>query len=81
MTDDLDFEIVSGITEVQTIAAGKDVRDADWLRKLYGPGPWRKLKGIASVRLASGRVRQAELHWYEGELIGRYDLKIKRFLN
>jgi hypothetical protein len=81
VTNELGFEFVSEITAVETIAAGKDVRDAAWLSKLYGAGRWRKLKGIASVRLPSGRERRVELHWYEAEGIGRHDFKIKRYLD
>ena len=48
---------------------------------LFGPGRWRKLKGIATVRLRGGDVRLAELHWYEAHGIGRRELKIKRLLD
>jgi len=51
------------------------------IQKQYGPGRWRKLKGIAKVRLESGRVCRAELHWYEAHGIGRKKMKIKRFLD
>ena len=44
-------------------------------------GRWRKRKGVATVRLRSGRVRRAELHWYEAHGIGKRGLKIKRFLD
>jgi len=49
--------------------------------KSYGAGRWRKLKGAATVRLPSGRIRRAELHWYEAHGIGKRDLKIKRYLD
>jgi hypothetical protein len=42
---------------------------------------WRKLKGVASVRLVTGSVRRAELHSYEAHGVGRKGLKIKRFLD
>jgi len=42
---------------------------------------WRKLKGNASVRLADGSIRRAEIHWYEAHGVGRKGLKIKRFLD
>jgi hypothetical protein len=35
------------------------------LHKQFGRGRWRKLKGFAKVRLQSGHIRKAELHWYE----------------
>ncbi len=39
------------------------------------------MKGVATVRLASGRVRRAELHWYEAHGIGRTEIKRKRYLD
>jgi hypothetical protein len=39
------------------------------------------MKGVAMVRLFSGRVRRAELHWYEAHGIGRRELKRKRYLD
>ncbi len=41
-------------------------------------GRWRKLKGVATVRLSNGVVRRVELHWYEAHGIGKGDIKIKR---
>ncbi len=51
------------------------------LRKQFGPGRWRKLKGVAKVRLQSGRISKAELHWYEAHGLGRKKMKIKRILD
>ena len=51
------------------------------IRRQYGTGRWRKMKGIADVRLESGRIRKAELHWYEAHGIGRKKIKIKRLLD
>ncbi len=73
----MDFEIVSEITEIETIAEGSGVRDRRRLQKQHGRGRWRKLKGIASVRLASGRIRLAEIHWYEAHGIGKREFKLK----
>ena len=75
------FEIVGPITGVETIAAGRSIRQPSRLRREDGRGRWRKLKGIATVRLASGEVRRAEIHWYEAHGIGRVRYKIKRFLD
>jgi hypothetical protein len=75
------FEIVSEIVEVQNIATGREIRDLRRLQRLYGKGRWRKMKGVASIRLASGRIRRAELHWYEAHGIGRKELKRKRNLS
>ena len=73
------FEIVGPIDRVSTIAAGPSVKVRAFLRKAYGPGRWRKMKGIATVRLAHGEVRRVELHWYEAHSIGRRDMKIKGY--
>ena len=73
----MDFEIVSEITQIETIAVGVGVRDRKRLRRLYGAGRWRKLKGVASVRLLSGKIRIAEIHWYEAHGIGKREFKLK----
>jgi len=73
----MDFEIVSEITAVETIASGNGVRDRNRLRKLYGGIRWRKLKGVAQVRLSSGRIRSAEIHWYEAHGVGKREFKLK----
>lgn len=73
----MDFEIVGEISDTVTIAVGAGVRDRARLRKRYGRGRWRKLKGVASVRLADGTVRLAEVHWYEAHGIGKRELKLK----
>jgi hypothetical protein len=75
------FEIIGEIEEVETIAVGGKIRDIMRIQKQYGPGRWRKLKGLAKVRLESGRMRRAELHWYEAHGVGRKKIKIKRFLD
>jgi len=75
------FEIIGEIEDVETIAVGSAIRDVQRLRSRYGPGRWRKLKGIASVRLGPNRIRRAELHWYEAHGVGRVKYKIKRFLD
>jgi hypothetical protein len=59
----MSFEIIGEIADVEVIAVGNRIRDLPRLRKLYGKGRWRKLKGVARIRLANGRVRLAELHW------------------
>jgi hypothetical protein len=73
----MDFEIVSEISDIETIAVGTGVRDRSRLRKQYGRGRWRKLKGKALVRLVSGKIRLAEIHWYEAHGIGKKEFKLK----
>ena len=48
------FDIIGEITDIETIAVGSRIRDVKRLRKHYGKGRWRKLKGIARIRLANG---------------------------
>ena len=75
------FEIIGEIEEIETIAIGGRIHDIMRIQKQYGPGRWRKLKGFANVKLQSGNIRRAELHWYETHSIGRKKMKIKRFLD
>ena len=77
----MNFEIISEIRQIETIAIGRAIRDLARLRRAYGTGRWRKLKGIATIRLANGRIRVAELHWYEAHGIGRKEIKRKRYLD
>ena len=74
------FEIVGEIEQVETIASGRGVKIRAQLQKAYGKGRWRKLKGVATVRLPNRKRRTVELHWYEAHGIGRRDFKIKTFL-
>jgi hypothetical protein len=75
------FEIVGPITEVETIAVGSGIRILAVLRRRYGKGRWRKLKGVANVRLADGTMRLAEVHWFEAHGIGKRKMRIKRYLD
>ncbi len=75
------FEILGEITNIETIAIGSSIRDISRLQKQFGPGRWRKMKGVARVRSSAGNVRLAEIHWYEAHGIGRKKFKIKRFLD
>ncbi|MBI4582598.1 MAG: hypothetical protein HY717_01000 [Planctomycetes bacterium] len=76
-----DFEIITRITDIEPIAVGRGIHDFSPLQKSFGVGRWRKLKGIAFVRLPSGRIRKAELHWYEAHGIGKKEIKIKKYLD
>ncbi|HSW40169.1 MAG TPA: hypothetical protein VLL97_11825 [Acidobacteriota bacterium] len=68
------------IANVEIIAVGNRIRELLRLEKLYGIGRWRKMKGEAKIRLRSGRVVRAELHWYEAHGIGQKEFKRKRYL-
>lgn len=60
---------------------GGRIRDIMRLCRQFGPGRWRKLKGVARVRVADGATRKAEVHWYEAHGAGRKKMKIKQFLS
>jgi hypothetical protein len=75
------LKIIGLIRGIEPIAVQSGIRELATLRKLFGKGRWRKLKGEALVRLPSGNVRLCEVHWYEAHGIGKRKLKIKRFLN
>jgi hypothetical protein len=73
-------EPLGEIVDIEVIAVGKAIRELPRLRRIYGRGWWRKLKGTAVVRLPDGSVCRAEVHWYEAHGIGRKELKVKRLL-
>ena len=75
------FELIGFPTEVKIIGAGLGVRIRSYLRKAYGQGRWRKMKGLGTVRLPNGSLRRVELHCYEAHGIGKRDLKIKRYVD
>jgi len=77
----MDFQVLGQIDEVETIAVGSKIRILPFLQESFGRGRWRKLKGVAQVRLDNGDVRLAELHWFEAHGIGKKFLRIKRYLD
>jgi len=74
------FRLRSEIKNIEVIAVGRAIRDLPKLRKVYGKGRWRNLKGQALVELDTGEVLEAEVHWYEAHGLGRQDMKVKRLL-
>jgi len=74
----MDLNISGQIVGIETIAVGGGIHDLDRLKKLYGDGRWRKLKGMAKVVLPDGFICKAEIHWYEAHGIGKREFKIKR---
>jgi hypothetical protein len=77
----MDFELLGWLEDITTIARGTGIRELARLCRMYGRGDWRKRKGVARIRLSNGRVRAAELHWYEAHGIGRKEMKRKRYLD
>ena len=77
----MNFEIIGVITDIEIIAVGNKIRELESLRENFGRGRWRKLKGVASVKLINDRIRLAEVHWYEAHGVGKRKMKIKVFLD
>lgn len=77
----VDFQVIGKITDIEIIAVGRSIQELPELRARFGRGRWRKLKGVANVRLSDGTIRLAELHWYEAHGIGKVRRKIKRYLD
>ena len=73
----IDFKLVGEISNIEIISVNKSIRDLARLNRQYGKGRWRKLKGTANVELPSGRIRLAEVDWYESHGIGKREMKIK----
>ncbi|MEA2890363.1 MAG: hypothetical protein QOI05_1156 [Bradyrhizobium sp.] len=69
------FEILGEIADIETFAAGDGIREIGRLRKVYGPGRWRKRVG--RVRFMDGTIHLAEIHRYEAAGIGWKEYKIK----
>ena len=75
------FEVLGDIRDSEVIAVGRSIRELARLQKMYGPGRWRKLKGMALVRFTDGSTAMAEVHWYEAHGIGQREVKIKRLID
>jgi len=69
------FEVISDVTDVEAIAVGRGIRELGRLRKPYGRGRWRKMKAVATIRLANGLS-----FCYEAHGIGRKEVKRKRYV-
>ena len=77
----MEFEVIGEITNIERIAVKTAIRDLGRLQKTDGKGRWRKLKGTARIQLPNGKIRAAELHWYEAHGIGRREIRWKRYLD
>jgi hypothetical protein len=77
----MDFDLVGDPADVETIVTGRGIRELPRLRRLYGKGRWRKMKGSVRILLKDGRIRLAELHWYEAHGIGKKEFKRKRYVD
>ena len=75
------FEVIGEITDIEVIAVSSRIHDIERLRKTYGSGRWRKLKGLALVRLEDGAESAAELHWYDAHGLDKKEMKVKELLD
>ncbi len=73
-------DIVGVIRDEEVIARGRAIRTFAELNRKFGRGRWRKMKGVATVRMKNGSIQEVELHWYEAHGIGKKSIKIKRYL-
>ena len=76
----MNFEIIAEITNTEIISVGNSIREIERLRKIYGLGRWRKLKGITLIRFPDGFTCKAEIHWYEAHGIGKKEIKLKKII-
>ena len=75
------FDLPSDITDQETIAVNRSIREVRDLNRRFGVGRWRRRKGIAMIQFKlSGRVVRAEVHWYEAQGVGSVRWKVKREL-
>lgn len=70
------FEIVGSIRETQTIATGSGVRARRWLSEIR-QASLAQDEGVATVKLKGGKMRLAEVHWYEAHGLGKREFKLK----
>ena len=76
----MDFEIIGDLRDIETFAVGKEIRELERMKRIYGPGRWRKRKALGRVKISNGAILLAELHWYEATGLGKKEFKIKRFI-
>ena len=77
----MNFEIISDITNIEIIAVDTRIKEINKLRRNYGKGRWRKVKGNAKIKLGNGSIRIAEIHWYEAHGIGKKEFKRKKYID
>jgi hypothetical protein len=75
----VEIKILGEIQDVETIATGSGIREIERLRRVFGPGRWRKLKGVARIRVPDGTESRAEVH-YQARGVGRREFKVKRLM-
>jgi hypothetical protein len=75
------WRIIGPIDAIETIAKGRGIRELRRLTRVYGGKNWRKKKGLCQIAMSpTGKVLDAEIHWYEAHGVGRVEWKIKKWL-
>ena len=57
----MDFNVIGEITDVETFATGRAIRELGRLSRRYGRGRWRKRKGQVGLIRFGGQVDYAIL--------------------
>jgi hypothetical protein len=63
----------------KTIATGLGIRERGHCENDMD-GAVAQAQSLAEIRLPSGDIVRADLHWYEAAGIGRHEMKIKAFI-
>lgn len=76
----------SDIIKVVTFAGkgtNKEIKVASHLEKQYNVNTkeWKKVRGEGQVVCDDGKIRRAELHWFESPTTGRIKMKVKRYFD
>lgn len=78
----IDFDLISEINNIQRITSGRGIRIRHHLNRKYASGrrvEWLKRKGFALIEWRdSGKIEQAEWHWFEAAGIGKVRVTYKR---
>lgn len=74
------FTIIGNISNIRVIAKGRGIRELSRLHKFYGKGKWKKLKGLAIIKIGDSQKWRVKLHWYEAHGIGKREIKLKTML-
>ena len=79
--DDMWFELLGPLTDIETITRGTSIRELRRLRRRYGAGRWNKRKGVGTIRLSDGTICKSEMHRYEAHGVGKKEMKVNRLLD
>ncbi|MGE0084690.1 MAG: hypothetical protein AB7S75_09730 [Desulfococcaceae bacterium] len=67
-------EILGEIRNEDVTAKGASVKIREMPAELYGTGNWKKMKGIANVRLSDGSIRLAEINYVAYIVVSEPDI-------